>query len=243
MQKPIKNWYTDWFDTPFYHTLYRDRDHKEAQLFMDNLTSYLKLPANASILDLACGKGRHSVYLNTLGFDVTGVDLSANSIAFAKKFENNSLHFDVHDMSQPYPQKFDAILNLFTSFGYFDKDEDNLHTIRAIKQALKPNGVGVIDFLNVTYVEKHLVPNEIKIVDNIEFHINRFIQDGYILKTIDFNFENEAYHFTERVKSLNYEDFKAYFQHSGVSLLSTFGDYKLNAFQKDSSERLIMVFQ
>ncbi|HRN98840.1 MAG TPA: methyltransferase domain-containing protein, partial [Flavobacterium sp.] len=129
-------WYASWFDTPYYHILYKDRDYHEAQLFMDNLTGYLNLPEKAKILDLACGKGRHSVYLNQLGFDVTGADLSANSIAQASQHQNPTLHFKVHDMREPFEEKFDAVFNLFTSFGYFDDDNDNLRTLKAIHESL-----------------------------------------------------------------------------------------------------------
>lgn len=74
-------------------------NYREAQLFMDNLT-LLNLPEKAKVLDLACGKGRHAIYLNKLGFDVLGVDLSENSIAEANKNANESLHFEVHDMQR-----------------------------------------------------------------------------------------------------------------------------------------------
>src|SRR5690606_31577917 len=165
-------WYASWFDTPYYHILYKDRDYAEAQLFMDNITSYLNLPENAKILDLACGKGRHSVYLNQIGYNVTGADLSENSIAEAKKYENKTLHFCVHDMREPFKdQAFDAVFNLFTSFGYFENDEDNLKTLIAIRDSLSEYGFGVIDFMNVENVVKNLVPEEIKTVENIDFHI------------------------------------------------------------------------
>lgn len=98
MQKDTKNWFTSWFDTDFYHILYKDRDEQEAKFFMDNLTQYLNLPEDARILDLPCGRGRHSVYLNELGYNVVGADLSANSIAFARKFENENLKFTQFDM-------------------------------------------------------------------------------------------------------------------------------------------------
>ena len=83
MTKDTTQWFTSWFDTPYYHTLYKDRNHSEAQVFMDNLTNYLNVPEHGEILDLACGKGRHSIYLNSLGYNVTGVDLSENSIEYA----------------------------------------------------------------------------------------------------------------------------------------------------------------
>ena len=92
---------------------------------------YLNLPQDAQILDLACGKGRHSIYLNSLGFEVTGVDISANSIKIANESANDKLHFHVHDMRENLPNKYDAIFNLFTSFGYFDNEEDNIKTLKS----------------------------------------------------------------------------------------------------------------
>ena len=164
MTKPTKAWYASWFDTTYYHILYKDRDYAEAQSFMDNLTNYLNLPKNGKILDLACGKGRHSVYLNKLGYNVTGVDLSEHSINYAKQFENDSLRFDVHNMTKPYPETFDAVFNLFTSFGYFENDDYNLRTIEAIKTELNAYGFGVIDFMNVNYVINNLVAEDTKSV-------------------------------------------------------------------------------
>src|SRR6478736_3856513 len=79
-QTKNQNWFASWFDTPYYHILYKDRDEEEAEFFMDNLVHYLNLPEEAKILDLACGKGRHAFHLIQLGFDVTGADLSVNSI-------------------------------------------------------------------------------------------------------------------------------------------------------------------
>jgi SAM-dependent methyltransferase len=242
MEKEIGNWYASWFDTPYYHILYKDRDYEEAGKFMTQLTQFLGLQPGAEILDLACGKGRHSKFLRTLGYVVTGVDLSPASIAYAKQFESDNLKFEVHDMCLPYPKKFDAVLNLFTSFGYFEKEEDNLRTIRAIKAELKKGGYGVIDFLNSEYVAAHLVPNEIKTVEDIDFYIHRYIKDGYIFKDIRFSHEGERHFFTERVKALTLSNFVAYFEEAGVTLQHCFGDYELNEFDAQHSERLILVF-
>ncbi|MBB6680298.1 methyltransferase domain-containing protein [Aequorivita sp. 609] len=242
MQKEKNNWYASWFNTPYYHILYKDRDHREAALFMNTLTNYLKLKENDSILDLACGKGRHSKYLYRQGFNVTGVDLSEESIAYAKQYEKPRLHFEVHDMCLPYPKKFDAVFNLYTSFGYFEKEEDNLRTIKAIKSELKSNGYGVIDFLNVDLAIKKLVPSEKKEIGGILFDIEKYVEDGYIIKNIRFNDEGDDYYFTERVKALRLEDFQDYFEKAGVTLKAVFGDYKLNKFDENTSERLILIF-
>ena len=210
---------------------------------MKNLTAFLELEPGSRILDLACGKGRHSIFLNKLGYDVTGVDLSARSIEYAKKYENESLHFKVQCMCKPLPEKFDAVFNLFTSFGYFERDEDNFRTIASIKEELSSNGYGVIDFMNVNKVIANLVPQEVKTVKDIEFHLTRTHKNGHILKNIQFEDEGTFYNFTERVKSLTLEDFEDYFSRAGINLLHTFGNYKLEAFNKASSDRLILVFQ
>ena len=237
------NWFESWFDTEYYHILYKERNDEEAQLLMDNLTHYLNLPEEAKILDLACGKGRHAIYLNSLAYDVTGADLSENSIAEASKFTNDKLHFKVHDMREPFEEKYDAIFNLFTSFGYFDDDADNYKTIKAIHNSLTETGFAVIDFMNVDYVLGNLVPNEIKTVDGIDFHIKRYLKDGHIYKEIDFEDKGKTFHFTEKVQALRLADFEQMMEEAGIFLLDIFGDYKLRKFYKTQSERLIMIFK
>ena len=243
MIKDDTTWYASWFNTPFYHILYKDRNYSEAENFMYNLTNYLNIPENGKILDLACGKGRHSIYLNKIGFNVTGVDLSKNSIAYAKQFENDTLKFNVHDMCKPYHEQFDAVFNLFTSFGYFENEEDNLNTIKAIKANLNKVGFGVIDFLNSDYVINNLVTEDIKTIEGIEFHQKRYVKDGYIVKNISFSAEGKDFKFQERVRAFTLADFEALFEKAGVYLLDVFGDYKLNTYHKNTSKRLILMFK
>jgi SAM-dependent methyltransferase len=238
-----QNWFASWFDTPYYHILYKERNYREAQVFMDNLTHYLNLPEKAKVLDLACGKGRHSIYLNQLGYEVVGADLSENSISEASKNSTETLHFQVHDMREVFEDKFDAIFNLFTSFGYFENDEDNLTTLKAMKESLTEYGFAVIDFMNVNQVINNIVPEEIKTVENIDFHIKRYVADGHIYKEIDFEDQGEKFHFTEKVKALTLKDFEELMEQSGIYLLDIFGDYKLKKFHKTDSERLIMIFK
>ncbi|PRZ27838.1 class I SAM-dependent methyltransferase [Flavobacterium granuli] len=242
-EQPTETWFSSWFDTPYYHILYKDRNYREAQVFMDNLTHYLNLPEKAKVLDLACGKGRHAIYLNQLGFDVIGADLSENSIAEATKNANETLHFKVHDMREAFEEKYDAIFNLFTSFGYFENDDDNLKTLKAIKESLSEYGFAVIDFMNVNQVLDTLVPEEIKTVDGIDFHLKRYLKDGHIHKEIDFEDKGQKFHFTEKVKALTLEDFENLMEEAGIYLLDIFGDYKLKKFHKTESERLILIFK
>lgn len=243
MTKSKEKWYASWFDSPYYHILYKDRDYSEAQAFMDNLTNYLNIPEGGKILDLACGKGRHSVYLNTLGYTITGVDLSGQSILHAKKFENETLKFDIHDMTRPYPDTFDAVFNLFTSFGYFEDEICNLRTIESIKAQLNEFGFGVIDFMNSNYVINNLVAEDVKTVEGIDFTQKRKLENGYIVKDISFTSDGEDFEFQERVRALTLKDFEILFEETGVYLLDVFGNYKLQKYHSETSERLILIFK
>ncbi|EDM43032.1 methyltransferase [unidentified eubacterium SCB49] len=243
MQKETEKWYSSWFDSPYYHILYKDRDDSEAAHFMKNLTSYLKLPPKAEILDLACGRGRHSKTLHNLKYNVTGIDLSTSNIDFAKQYEEKGLTFKVHNMCIPLNKKFDAVFNLFTSFGYFENEKDNQTTINAIIKQLKPKANGVIDFLNIDFVKDNLVKDEIKIVNGISFNLKREIVDGYILKHINFKDNGQTYSFVEKVKALTKQDFLIYLTNAGAKNIEVFGDYHLNEYNKQNSERLILIFK
>ncbi len=241
--KKSENWFTTWFDSPYYHILYKNRNEVEAQGFMDNITHYLNMPENGTILDLACGKGRHSIYLNKLGYQVTGVDLSENSIATANQSSNDTLEFKTHDMREPMNETYDAIFNLFTSFGYFDTHEDNIKTLKAIKESINEYGFGVIDFFNADYIIENLVAEETKEIDGITFNIKRTVENNKIIKEIRFSDNGETYFFTEKVAAFTLTDFEAMMEEAGIYLLEIFGDYKLRKFYKTQSERLIMIFK
>jgi len=241
--KNSENWFSTWFDTPYYHILYKNRNDEEAQAFMDNITHYLNMPENGTILDLACGKGRHSIYLNKLGYNVTGVDLSENSIAIAKEYSNETLQFKTHDMREPMNETYDAVFNLFTSFGYFDTHEDNIKTLKAIKESINEYGFGVIDFFNADFIIENLVAEETKEIDGIIFNIKRTVENKKIIKEIRFEDKGESFFFTEKVSAFTLADFEAMMEEAGIYLLEIFGDYKLRKFYKSQSERLILLFK
>jgi SAM-dependent methyltransferase len=236
-----KDWFSDWFNTPYYHILYNNRDDSDAQLFMRNITQHLSLSKTKHILDLPCGKGRHAVFLNSLGYKVTGADLAENSILHAKQFENDTLRFEVADMRKPFQNKYDAIFNLFTSFGYFEDDREDILILENIKKGLTKNGVFVFDFLNAVNVKNNLVKNEIKVLEGIEFHIQREITNGFILKTISFHADDKDHSYTERVKFLDFNTMKTFIEKVGFTIQDVFGDYNLTNFDLETSNRLIIV--
>src|SRR5215471_8363021 len=95
---PVNQWFRDWFNSPYYHKLYFERNEQEAKDFIDALIRYLQPPPLSPMLDVACGRGRHAKLLADKGFDVTGFDLAPDSIAYAKQYEHEYLHFYEHDM-------------------------------------------------------------------------------------------------------------------------------------------------
>jgi 2-polyprenyl-3-methyl-5-hydroxy-6-metoxy-1,4-benzoquinol methylase len=240
--KAQKEWFSEWFDTPYYHILYSNRNDEEAEQFIRNLISFLQPdPKTAGMLDLACGKGRHSVSLNKLGFKVKGLDLSPQSIAAAKQFENNNLTFDVHDMREVYPEQFTHIFNLFTSFGYFDTQEDNLRVLQSIEHMLEPGGVLFIDFMNAQKVIANLVQEEVKEIGGITFHIQREYDGAHIFKHIRFSDNGTEFAFTERVQALSKTDFSTLLSATSLQIMHIFGDFSLSPFDAESSDRLILV--
>jgi SAM-dependent methyltransferase len=236
------DWFESWFDSNYYHILYQHRDEAEAAFFLDNLIKELSISQNSSILDLACGKGRHSIYLNKKSFKVTGTDLSAESIAFAKQFENESLDFFVHDMREPVQErKFDFIFNLFTSFGYFEDLSDNLKVLKAVHSNLKSGAKLVIDFMNAKKVIRNLVLSERKTAGGIDFDIRRYVKNSFITKEIRFEDKGQFYNFEERVRALTLDDFKEFFKESGFKLEKIFGNYALENFDEKNSDRLVLI--
>jgi SAM-dependent methyltransferase len=234
-------WFSDWFDTSYYHILYKNRDEKEAKFFIENLCNFLAIKPNSSLLDLACGKGRHSITLNELGHKVLGVDLSQNSISVAKQHERRGLHFEVHDMRKIIPGlSFDVIFNLFTSFGYFDSSVENKKVIFSVANMLYEKGIFVIDFLNADKVVANLVSEEEKIIDGIQFLIKRIVEGEHIYKKITVIDKNETKNYVERVQLLRLGDFEKLLAPE-FKILHTFGNFDLQKFDATSSDRLIII--
>lgn len=237
------SWFEEWFDTRFYHLLYQHRDDREAKLFIDALFEQLRPSKHWHVLDLACGRGRHARYVHSKGIEVSGLDLAESNIEYASQFLANRLHFKVADMRESFgSHQFDLVLNLFTSFGYFDDWNDNLLALKQVKAALKPGGLLLIDFLNVHLVKEQLIPNEDVNIEGYKFHISRSIGEGRILKKINLTEpDGTPHYYKEEVWALSLQDFEALLRESELELLSVYGSYKLAKFEPQNSERLILL--
>ena len=241
---PGQAWYKDWFNSPFYHKLYFDRDEQEAEAFIKKLVQHLQPAPGSRMLDVACGKGRHSKTLASLGYTVTGIDISADSIAYARRFENDHLDFFVHDMRLPfYANYFDLAFNFFTSFGYFKTRREHDDAIRTIAQSLKKGGRLVMDYLNVHYAEERLVPQEEKEVDGTHYSIHRWDDETHFYKKIIVTDSSlkEPLVFTEKVAKFSLGDFTDMFSFQGLQVQEVFGDYSFSHYDVRKTARLIIV--
>lgn len=239
------DWYLNWFGSPYYKILYQNRDEYEAREFVENLLSYLHPRTGASMLDIACGEGRFARQLAEHGYHVTGIDISTESIDIAKTYETTTLQFFRHDMRMPfYINYFDYAFNFFTSFGYFEHDRDHALAAKSFAAALKPDGLLVIDYLNVDHVLANLVAEETVTRGDYTFHITRKLEFGHIRKHIKvITPDNTEINFTESVAAFTLADFNRMFKLADMSLVGTFGDYRLNQYHPIDSPRLIMIFK
>jgi SAM-dependent methyltransferase len=180
-------WFIPWFNSIHYHALYAHRDEAEAARFVDELIEYLLPNGGDAVLDLACGTGRHAKRLALRGLRVLGIDLSTESVAEAKRNEGPNLWFRPQDMRLPFGTRvFDYVLNLFTSFGYFEDPAENLTVVHNVAQSLKPGGRFVLDYVNVALAEKHLINEEAIKREGVVYRISRWADANHIFKRISF---------------------------------------------------------
>jgi SAM-dependent methyltransferase len=237
-------WYKEWFNSPFYHKLYFERDEKEAQAFIHKLIGHLVPAHGSNMLDVASGRGRHSRILASLGFDVTGIDLAPNSIEIAKQTETSRLHFYQHDMRLPFwINYFDYAFNFFTSFGYFKTRREHDDAIRTVAGSLRPGGTFVIDYLNVHYAEDHLVHNEIKKIGTTTFDIHRWDDETHFFKRINIIDPSltRPVSFTEKVAKFSFGDFTDMLSFQSMQVQEVFGDYQLNPYDIRKTPRMIII--
>lgn len=237
-------WFSTWFDSPYYHILYDQRDELEASAFIKAIQQKLELPLKLKALDAACGTGRHAKTLHELGFDVQGFDLSPRNVEVAKEYSDENISFFVHDIrdSLPADVSVDLVFNFFTSFGYFDEKSHNQAAFNSLSASLKRGGIFLMDFLNPNYVVANLVGSESVQRQGIIFNISRWVDNGFLYKSINFNDRKKEYHFEEKVELISKVDFFDYATNAGLTCADIFGDYKLNPLDELNSPRMIFLW-
>lgn len=238
------NWYESWFDSPYYHLLYQHRDDKEAQYFIDHLYAKFQILPSHTILDLACGAGRHAIYMASKGNTVTGLDLASNSIAEAKAKvielpEKLNIEFQVADMRDfDLKTSFDFVFNLFTSFGYFENKNENLDVLASIKKHQAKGGIVVIDYLNSQLVRTKGEESYTKVIDAIQFEIHKYFEGDFVKKEIKVIDQDDVFHFREQVQLFESDELESMLRDQGYQITEHFGDYDLGAYSQASSRSI-----
>lgn len=236
-------WYEESFGAD-YLLVYKHRDMHGAQAEARRMASWLTLPEGAEVLDLCCGMGRHSLALSEEGYRVTGLDLSKVLLQEARQLDNSGRIVWVEgDMRKlPLTGPYDAVFNLFTSFGYFEEDTENARVLEEIGRVLRPGGRFVIDFLNASYVERHLVPHSQRVDEGTLIDEKRAIENGFVKKRITLSEPGKPErHYMEQVKLYGLEDFQRLVQGTGLTIEKACGHYDGSPFDSESSLRLILV--
>ncbi len=243
----MKDWFKEWFNSDLYLKVYNHRGSEDAEKLVDLILSFINPVKQSKILDSACGVGRHSNYLAEKGFNVFGFDLSKNLLLEASeraKEKNLNVKYLLTDIRTAcFKTKFDIILNMFTSFGYFENDEENFCFFRNAKSFLKDDGYLVIDYFNPIYLRSNLVVNSHKLFNDILIDEHRLFEGNRIKKKINIKNENDVFEFEESVALYEFCELKSRFEEMNFKILKTFGDYSGHDFVEEKSERIILILQ
>lgn len=241
-----KNWFKHWFNSPFYTDVYSHRNNVDARKTVDFIIDKLKLNKDQFILDAACGIGRHSNLLGAYGYNVISFDLSLNLLKMAKKncSANSNVKFINSDIRDTYFKiNFDLVLNLFTSFGYFDSDEENFRFFKNIYCNLKDTGLLLFDYLNPNYLFRNLTVNSKRNIKDISVEEYRYFENGRINKNIKLAFGDKEFKYHESVKLYSFDELISNFSRIGFKLSNSFGSYQFDKFEESESERIILLLK
>ena len=235
-------WYKEWFGED-YLELYAHRDAGEADRHVEFVESHVAsgAPRPRSVLDLACGAGRHTAALRRKGYRVLGVDLSFTLLAVPPR-----VPCVAGDMSRlPFAAgSFDWILNFFTSFGYFEHERENFQVLEELVRLLTPGGRFLIDFLNREHVLANLKAQEVQEIKGRRVEIERWYDPATrrINKRmhLDGSGDSSSGTYLESVRAYSRDEVTIGLRWAGLEVDELFGNFTGEPFDRDS-ERLILV--
>jgi len=237
-------WYKNWFNSENYLKVYSHRDESEAERLVNLIATKIILAPNSSVLDMACGAGRHAIVFAKMGFNVNAVDLSERLISEAKKealVNGVKINFVLSDILDYNPVKhFDLVVNLFTSIGYFESDEENYAVVHKAYSLLKQGGYFVLDYFNKDFLLKNLIPTTVFSEDGIRIIQNRAIEGTRIVKKINIENKGSLEEFYESVRLYSKDEILKFISNSGFTVEKLYGDYLGNNYDGETSQRLII---
>jgi len=240
----MSEWFKSWFNSDDYLDLYKHRDDKDAENLLSLVWENVNSKRVNRVLDIACGPGRHSIKIAEKGIKVTAFDISLNLLKIGKETADKlslDVNFFCADIRKPCLKiNFDLVTNLFTSFGYFENDDDNFSFFTDAYHYLNNGGYFCLDYFNINYLKNNLIPltcteeNSRKVVQKREITECRVIKDIIITQGESTNC------FQESVALYSKEKIEAELIKQGFKVESLYGDYFGSAFNKTESPRLII---
>ncbi|MGA7837307.1 MAG: class I SAM-dependent methyltransferase [Ignavibacteriaceae bacterium] len=241
----MKEWFEDWFNTEEYLNVYRHRNEAEAKQLVDLLLKFISIPQEGNVLDLACGAGRHALLFAQKGYQVTAVDLSDKLLQVAKKTaEENKINIDFIKSDIRYfstDKKFDLILNLFTSFGYFENDEENFKLFDIAYSQLEKDGYFVLDYFNSNFVKENLVEESVDELNNLKLIQKRHIENKRVIKDIIIRKNGSEQSFCESVRMYNKNELVSAIENAGLKIKHILGGFEGEDFDEEKSQRIIII--
>ena len=243
----MSEWFKDWFASEEYLNVYSHRNKDDAEALLKLILNNISIPPNASILDSACGNGRHSESLSKLGYNVIGFDLSKTLLQIAQKnklINNSKVKYFCSDIRNiPINKSFDVILNLFTSFGYFNSDEENFAIVEFASKNMMNGGCFVFDYLNPKYVENNLIESSERIIEKKKIIEERRIHNARVEKEILILDDKFKHRYFESVQLYSLQEILIMFKDFGFHPFKKFGNYSGDIYDENSSERMIIIFK
>ena len=235
---PEADWYEEWFGED-YLDIYQHRDESEAERAIELIATNLAGRKIDLVLDLACGAGRHTRVLRERWWTV-GLDLSMSLLRIARKESPEGPYVRADMRELPFAdESFDLVVNLFTSFGYFDDDSEHVRVLACVGAAMKHGGTIVIDFLNASQVRRDLVPYDERVENGITIEQRRTISpdDRFVEKRITLPERGKEY--IERVRLLSPRDLRTMLTTAGFKVAKLFGDYGGGDWTEDSTRTIL----
>ena len=234
------DWFEEWFGDD-YLRIYQHRDESEAERAIDLIAAHVAGREIQAVLDLACGAGRHSKALCERWWTV-GLDLSAALLRVARREDAEAPYVRADMRELPFAdESFDLVVNLFTSFGYFEDDREHARVLAGVRTAMRPGGTFVIDFLNAGQVRRNLVPYDERVENGITIEQTRSISpdDRFVEKTIRLRERGREY--VERVRLFSAGDLERMLAAAGFDIVHCFGDYAGAPWSENSPRTILFV--
>ena len=242
------HWYQDFFDNHYLDSYKELLNHFDPEKEVDFLLRAMNLPEESKVLDLCGGHGRHSIPLAKRGYEVVLLDLNKKFLDIAKKeaerkvIKLQTIQADMRDLN--FDKEFDGVINLFTSFGYLETEEDNLHVLRQVYRSLKPGGKFLIDVINKKWILENYRERDWRKVDDLLVLVQRNFNGKTSRNRVQFTIIDtkncKTYSTGQNIRLYSYPELESLFLKTGFKIVGRYGKLDGEEFN-EKSLRIVLV--